>query len=157
MKMNKKFAEQAQFFLEVLALEPITIAWILRDCSRFERQCAVDFIYRIVICDLAIIYPETILTKSDEYSYDGIKDFCHTLAVNHPYDGESVIWIDSHFGLSVKGMAFLRQYHPEAFEQSPGSQPPELNASLIEALEKIFEDYGLGWDEEHPLFPVSKP
>ncbi|MFC3873450.1 hypothetical protein [Neisseria musculi] len=154
MKMNKHFAQRVQSFLEVLALEPISIAYILHDCSRLERQCAVDFVYRIFICDLAIIYPETILTKVDEYSYDGIKDFCHTLAVNHPYDDESVIWIDSDFGLNAKGMAFLRQYHPEAFEQSPGSQSPELNVSLIEALERIFEDYGVEWDEEYPLFPV---
>ena len=58
--MNKETAEEIQCGFEYLAfddLTPISFAPLGREPQTWQWQFAVEFIYRLLVCELAILWP----------------------------------------------------------------------------------------------------
>lgn len=98
---------------------------------------------------MATLEPINLHTKDEVYA------FCKKLALSNPYDGDD-IWYCGEIVLTKKGLDLIKEFIPEAFEDWDGSLF-KLNISFIEALENIFADYSVEWDENKPLIPIIPP
>lgn len=153
--MNLRFAKMAQWYCEVLLLDDMSAIYILGGYMKIleeDWQCAVEFIYHILKCELADVWPHDILIKSNEYSYDGIEGYCKELANHNPINDTPLVWISPDITLTEKGKEFFRKY------LIPGEQNTsqvDVNFYFIEKLKKIFDDYELSWDEQSVKFPIN--
>jgi len=148
--MNKETAEEIQCGFEYLAfddLTPISFAPLGREPQTWQWQFAVEFIYRLLICQLATLEPINFETKND------ILDFCHNLAKQSPFNNDNEVWYQGEIVLTKKGIDLIKEYIPEAFEEWNGKKF-ELNIPFIKTLKNIFVNYEVAWDENNPLFPI---
>lgn len=156
MEMNARFAKMAQWYFEVLLLDDMSAIYILGGYMKIleeDWQCAVEFIYRILSCGLADVWPNNILIKTNEYSYDGIEGYCKELALHSPIDDVPLVWISPSIFLTDKGKKFATQYLTKS--ESDNDQIFDVDSKFIEELEKIFDNYGIKWDEYSALFPIQ--
>lgn len=155
MKIDIRTANEIQYLFEYLYDEDYNALYLIPgDSSKlWGWQFTVEIIYRLYVCGLICIYPESILIKNDPYSYDGIDDFCNQLAKNNPCATEQdLVWYGSDFYLSTKAYFLMDEYFPNT---GNNLWDKDLNTAFIERLESIFEQYGVPWDENNPRFPIQ--
>ncbi|MBH2124609.1 hypothetical protein [Neisseria bergeri] len=149
--MNKETAEEIQCGFEYLAfddLTPIFFAPLGREPQTWQWQFAVEFIYRLLVCELAILWPFTFDKKQEIFL------FCQEFAKQNPFGTENnELWYSGEITLTKKGLDLVKFYIPELFECE--DLPFELNHSFILALESIFSDYEVPWEENNPLIPIK--
>ncbi|MDO4907527.1 hypothetical protein [Neisseria sp.] len=153
--MNLRFAKMAQWYFEVLSLDDMSAIYILGGYMKIleeDWQCAVEFIYRILKCELVDVWPHDILIKGNEYSYDGIEGYCKELANHNPINDTPLVWTSPDITLTEKGQELVNKY---LIFDGEYSNKFDVNCNFIEELEKIFDDYGVCWDEQSIKFPIN--
>ncbi|HEZ4979349.1 TPA: hypothetical protein WJH12_001284 [Neisseria meningitidis] len=146
--MNLETAENVQCEFEYLALDGyFPMHFASHGQGNKDWQFAVEFIYRLLICQLATLEPINFETKND------ILDFCHNLAKQSPFNNDNEVWYQGEIVLTKKGIDLIKEYIPEAFEEWNGKKF-ELNIPFIKTLKNIFVNYEVAWDENNPLFPI---
>lgn len=145
----------AQWYFEVLLLDDMSAIYILGGYMKIleeDWQCAVEFIYRILKCGLADVWPSNILIKGNEYSYNGIEGYCNELANYNPINDTPLVWISPDITLTEKGKEFVKKY---LIIDEQNINQFDVNCDFIEELEKIFDDCGVRWDEQSIKFPIN--
>lgn len=149
--MNKETAEEIQCSFEYLALDgycPVFFTPQGSKCKKWQWQFAVEFIYRLLVCKLAILEPIKFNTKKE------LSTYCHKLAIQNPFSmGNNESWYSGEIVLTKKGLDLVKQYIPYVFEY--GDVPFKLNNPFILTIESIFSDYEVPWEENNPLFPIQ--
>lgn len=147
--MNIKTAENIQCEFEYLVLDGyFPIHFASHGQERSDWQFAVEFIYRLLVCELAVLEPVWFSSKKD------IQTFCQSLARQNPLSEKNDAWYRGEVVLAKKGLDLVRTHMPQAFEEWNG-RPFQLNIPFMEALAAIFADYDVAWDENNPLLPVQ--
>jgi identified by metaGeneAnnotator len=147
--MNLETAENIQCEFEYLALDAyFPMHFASHGQGNKDWQFAVEFIYRLLICQLAILEPVNLETEKD------ILGFCHKLAKQNPFGKDNGVWYWGEIILTKKGLDLIIKYIPEAFKEWNGKKF-ELNTPFIKTLESIFIEHGVEWDENNPLFPIA--
>ncbi|HFC5894217.1 TPA: hypothetical protein ACFMWC_001620 [Neisseria lactamica] len=96
--MNLETAENIQCEFEYLALDGyFPMHFASHGQGNKDWQFAVEFIYRLLICQLATLEPINFETKND------ILDFCHNLAKQSPFNNDNEVWYHGEIVLTKKG------------------------------------------------------
>jgi len=123
--MNLETAENIQCEFEYLALDAyFPMHFASHGQGNKDWQFAVEFIYRLLICQLAILEPVNLETEKD------ILGFCHKLAKQNPFGKDNGVWYWGEIILTKKGLDLIIKYIPEAFEEWNGKKF-ELNKDQI--------------------------